>query len=1117
MNRIFKTLWSSVRQGYVVTNETHASKGKASKSLVAASVALAALGMANAGTASASYADPGFTAASNMNLNSARASWETNEYRANWGLTAQKASAAYALGYHGQGVKVGMMDSGFLKSHSELTGERWHGVTASGKYEHDGERYPQYAYGSNPKDTGKFTAGSSFSVDGYYDPSINDNHGTGCVGVMAGNRNGSGMHGVAWGSEIYSANTGGTDDTNYGPFPDYGFFKAGYDALVNSGVKIINNSFGTNLKQVDENGNILDYYHSGPELTTVNDIEYEYFIFKRNYGSHKTFVDAAWESIQGKDVIQVFTNGNNDRANPYHRALYPYFNPDAEKQWIAIAGLRQLDKNTNPNNYKLEANFNEAGYAKYWTLVGPGQNGYTSNISGGYGGYSGTSMAAPFVTGAFAVLQSRYPSMSAVQVREVLLTTSNHKNLDGSDMSGWANVDGTTPKEGEVSDRMGWGVPNLEKGMYGPGQLFNGNFKYDMSKTKLDVWSNDISEVALNQRQNEDLAWKASLKIENGKVVVSNDPDDYKLTNTSTGAANADGKPHDYDLAGVENKKITLAEAMEWRRAYQQERLDAIKDREYDGSITKLGSGTLVMTGRNTYEGTTTVEGGTLLAFTESIGTKNAVTVAKGGTFGILSAYNDQFTLTGYKESKYTKDDLVTVTVKDGGTLYVSAGSDTELASVTFEGAKNIVVGIQGAASGKLLDAYHGDAPVTSTLKVGSGDFSGAKITAANEDSAFFETALNAPAAKAATASNELTVGMQKKDGVSFGTYASNGREAAVASALENTRNDFAGYVLGLSAEGVSDVYAGLSDDFYASARNSLAVNSLMVARTVSDQARGMGEGRSAEFENGIGRVWAAGIGTWGEAKGGAQDLDVDFRTGLVGVEFNVVESTKIGAFFGGGSTDYKGANGKIDADNLNYGLYGLSDIGQVALTYGVAYTSEDRDTTHALAGVFNSHSEDASVLQVYGEAAYTGLSVAALKVEPYVGFAWAKVKTDGFTESTEIDDFAVNEVDDDIQVSTLGTRFTMPFNWATLPVAVKADLGWSHFYGDTESVTELQLGKGGAYAQIEGNELKDQFNLGLGIEAQVAKSATVGVSYVGAWGSDTNAHGVTANFRWSF
>ena len=181
------------------------------------------------------------------------------------------------------------------------------------------------------------------------------------------------MHGVAWGSEFYSANTGGNDNTNYGPFPDYAFFKAGYDALVDAGVKIINNSFGTNLKQVDENGNILDYYHSGPELTTVNDIEYEYFLFKKMYEEGPSFVDAAWEAVEGKDVIQVFTNGNNDRANPYHRALYPYFNPEAEKQWIAIAGLRQNSSWSDPDNYQLEANFNEAGCAIcFWCFCSPG-------------------------------------------------------------------------------------------------------------------------------------------------------------------------------------------------------------------------------------------------------------------------------------------------------------------------------------------------------------------------------------------------------------------------------------------------------------------------------------------------------------------------------------------------------------------------------------------------------------------------------------------------------------------------------------------------------------------------------------------------------------------------
>lgn len=550
MNRVFKTKWSVAHQEYVVTDEKHTTKTKSTKSAVA--LAVAAM-MFAAGTASASFVDTSFVADNPFVFQQAKKSFETAEYQKNWGLSAMKASSAYALGYHGQGVKVGMMDSGFLTTHQELSGDRWHTVKAEGNYSQSGERYPQYAYGSKPKDPVKYNKGDKFSVDGAYNPDFNDNHGTGCAGVYAGNRDGVGMHGVAWGSEFYSANTGGTDDTNYGPFPDYNFFKAGYDALVASGVKIINNSFGTNLKQVDENGNILDYYHSGPELTTVNDIEYEYFLFKKQYNNNdadpelkgKSFVDAAWDAVKDKDVIQVFTNGNNDRANPYHRALYPYFNPEAEAQWIAIAGLRQMDKNTDPDNYKLEANFNEAGYAKYWTLSGPGQNGYTANKAGNnvYGSYSGTSMAAPFISGAFGVLASRYQDMSAVQVREVLLTTANHKNADGSDMIGWANADGKTPAEGEVSDRMGWGVPDLEKGMYGLGQ-FLGHFDYNLKKGHTDVWSNNITQVALEQREREDIAWlKSALKnadqfkfdgseridLSKLKFNISNDPADYKL------------------------------------------------------------------------------------------------------------------------------------------------------------------------------------------------------------------------------------------------------------------------------------------------------------------------------------------------------------------------------------------------------------------------------------------------------------------------------------------------------------------------------------------------------------------------------------------------------------
>ena len=108
-------------QEYVVTNrKNHTAKAKAAKSAVALAVAALMLG---AGAASAALWPRRVEARilallPTIRLRSMRpGSWETAEYNKNWGLKAMKASSAYALGYYGQGVKVGMMDSGFLTTH----------------------------------------------------------------------------------------------------------------------------------------------------------------------------------------------------------------------------------------------------------------------------------------------------------------------------------------------------------------------------------------------------------------------------------------------------------------------------------------------------------------------------------------------------------------------------------------------------------------------------------------------------------------------------------------------------------------------------------------------------------------------------------------------------------------------------------------------------------------------------------------------------------------------------------------------------------------------------------------------------------------------------------------
>ena len=1101
--------------------------------------------------AQAAYVEPGFKATSSAAIAEAQRSFETAEYQKDWGLAAIHASKAYALGFNGKGVTVGVMDSGaLLNIHPDLMGDRFSVSKAEGVYGSIGNRYPQAVDKDKGAIGNPFDTKTEFNIDGNWKEGVNDSHGTHVTGTVGGNRDGSEFHGVAWGSHIIVGNTGATDDNNYGPFQDSKYFYTAWnnlaDAITEANKKagnsdrggVINNSWGTNTRVEDQKDTGHDGYNTGVHLNvnSAAETDYEFMLFAKRYGfdstagsdvspnghaetgsimDDKSFVYSAYAAVKGKNIVQIMTTGNRDMKNPYYRALYPLYNPDAEKHWIAVAGLKQ---GSQAGSYELVKNFNEAGQGKWWTVAAPGNAIYSSTTDDhgnpGYAAWGGTSMAAPHVAGAMGVLMSRYDQMNALQVRDVMFTTANHKNADGTNMEGWTDVDGTVRGDGEVSDRMGWGVPDLDKGMYGPGQ-FLGTFEYNMaSADSLDVWSNDISNKALDQRKEEDDKWMTATN--DGKDLAYGDIITGKDFVVKDGDDNVTEEERTSHVVGETEKQVLLA-------AYA-ERANAIKEKRdnnyagYKGTLVKKGEGTLIMTGNNSYAGTTTVEGGTLLAFAESIGTDNTVSVGAQGTFGVLSSYNDQFTKKGHLYSTDAQKGELKIEIAEGGTLAIDATSNVVVNSVNFKGNnKRFAITLEGADAGKLVEAWNGEkGTLTGSFKAENTNnlfgSNGQDLTQDVESQyVFFELD------KAEGKGNQATVSMKKKDGVTFEQFASTANEQKIAAAIEASGNKLTGEILSAKTENeIRDTYRALDDDFYATARNALVVNATAVSRTVMDQARGMGEGRAAEVDNGRARIWAAGIGHWGEAEGTKSTMDVDFRTGFLGAEALVLDNTKFGAFFGYGTTDYKSGLNKIDGEDKHFGVYGLTDIGNVTMTYGVAYTDEDRDTVRVMNTNVNQHSENASVLQGFVEGAYNfDLSVA--KVSPYVGFTWARVETDAVVDNAIGHSFKTDEIKDDIQIATLGVRTAVPFAMGNMPVALTADLGWSHYFGDTEGLVNVQMGEGGKFAAIEGSELKDQANLGLGIVGQVAKHATVGVSYSGSWGSDINTHGIFANVRFNF
>ena len=224
---------------------------------------------------------------------------------------------------------------------------------------------------------------------GQYQNNITDDHGTHVAGISSASRNNIGMHGVAFNSKILSVNS--LSAYIYGYYTTYDARHSfNYSALENA--KVINASWG---------------WGSGYDNINQSQINL--------MNQHLT-------KVREKDSIVVISAGNSSEQNPGPPALYSN-KGDAIGYMIAVASI---DSSNNISNFS-----NRCGDVKDYCISAPGGSIY-STVGDNYQTYSGTSMAAPHVTGAIAVIRGAWPQLKAPQILEILFDSATKTDSSGN-------------------------------------------------------------------------------------------------------------------------------------------------------------------------------------------------------------------------------------------------------------------------------------------------------------------------------------------------------------------------------------------------------------------------------------------------------------------------------------------------------------------------------------------------------------------------------------------------------------------------------------------------------------------------------------------------------------
>lgn len=540
------------------------------------------------------------------------------------------------------------------------------------------------------------------------------------------------------------------------------------------------------------------------------------------------------------------------------------------------------------------------------------------------------------------------------------------------------------------------------------------------------------------------------------------------------------------------------------------------------GTFVKKGTGTLELTGNNSFSGTTTVAGGQLIVNgdhrhssvtvetgallsgsgkTGTLTVKSGGAVAPGNSIGTLDVAGD---VNFQPDAQYAVEiaaDGRSDRIQSAGTATLDGGDVT----VSPEGRGNLL-------TQREVHSLQGKQFTILTAEQGvHGQFNRVQ-----PGWLFLGTTLNYQPDRVL-----LNVG---RNGTAFADIALTDNQRTVAMAADRLSAGnpvYESILLSTSKDEARQAYRQLAGQIHADVASALLNDSRYLRESMNERLRQReGISRSTDIQANEGGAWVQLLGGWGRASGddNATGWQSSTRGVLLGVDSALVNDIQLGGVVGYTRTTVDGGDhASGTSDNTHLGIYASKQEGSLSLRLGGGYTWHSIDTERGVS--YGAQSDylragyHARTAQLFAETGYR-IRTDVVNLEPFANLAYTHFQRDSLREKGGAAALHGEKQSTNATISTLGLRTDVQID----AVKLQGELGWQHQYGERNRDAGLMFSDPNAAFVVNSVPVsRDGAIVKAGAEVSLGKQATLALSYGGLLSDNHQDHRVNANLSWQF